>query len=242
MGDWMKSPNSQPITVFIVDDHPLFRDGLKRALEFEDDIVVIGYSETGEEAIIITRELQPDIILLDINLPGMNGLQVARQIKAERAHTAIIILTAHHDTEQVLHVMRAGASAYCSKDVSADNLIAILRDVAGGYYIIEDKRMTEREVKSWINAHIEALAGPYIADGDEHFIPLSPREMQILQFVTQGMSNKQIATRLDISQQTVKNHMTAILKKLNVEDRTQAAVMAIRRGWVRVYNSEGDAD
>lgn len=242
MGNWMKSPHSEHITVFIVDDHPLFRDGLKRALEFEDDISVIGYSETGEEALIITRELQPDVILLDINLPGMNGLQVARQMKSERANTAIIVLTAHHDSEQVLHVMRAGASAYCSKDISADDLIAILRDVVEGYYVIEDKRMSEREVKSWINAHIEALAGPYIADSEEHFIPLSPREMQILQYVTQGMSNKQIATKLDISQQTVKNHMTAILKKLNVEDRTQAAVMAIRRGWVRVYNSESNGD
>jgi len=239
MGNREERPTTQQnINVLIVDDHPLFRNGLQRALELENDIVVIGFSEDGAEALQVTRELQPDVVLLDVNLPSMNGLQVARHLKAEYADIAIVMLTAYHDTEQVLHTMRAGASAYCAKDVTPEQLVAIIRDAAAGLYIIDDQRMDKHELEVWINTNIEAIAGPYMVDAEEHFIPLSPREMEILQFVTQGMSNKEIASRLSISQQTVKNHMTSILRKLNVEDRTQAAVTALRRGWVRLHDTD----
>jgi DNA-binding NarL/FixJ family response regulator len=229
--------DQRQISILIVDDHPLFRDGLQQALTLEDDLNVIGQSEDGEDALRAARRLQPDVILLDINLPLMNGLQVARQLKAERTNAAVIVLTAYHDSQQVLHAMRAGASAYCSKDVTPDELIEIIRDVAGGMYVVENERMDERALEAWIQSNLEAMSGPYIIDAEEHYIPLSPREMEILQFVTNGLSNKEIAMKLRISQQTVKNHMTSILKKLNVEDRTQAAVNAIRRGWVRIKDN-----
>ncbi|MBI5669022.1 MAG: response regulator transcription factor [Chloroflexi bacterium] len=228
------------ISVLIVDDHPLFRDGLKQALELEDDIHVVGYSDEGEDAIKKARQLQPDVILLDINLPGMNGFQVARQIKAERPDLAVVVLTAYHDVQQVIHAMRAGASAYCSKEVTPDELIEIVRDVVHGYYIVGGEKLDHRSLESWIQATIEAMSGPYVIDAEEHFVPLSPREMEILQFVTHGLSNKEIALKLRISQQTVKNHMTSILKKLNVEDRTQAAVNALRRGWVRLEDGRSN--
>jgi DNA-binding NarL/FixJ family response regulator len=176
-------------------------------------------------------------ILLDVNLPSMNGLQVTRQLKSERIGVGIVLLTAYHDVAQVLHAMRAGASAYCAKTISPEDLITLIRDVAGGLYVIDEERLDERELENWINSNIEAISKPYMIDADEHFIPLSQREMEILQFVTYGLSNKEIATRLAISQQTVKNHMTSILKKLNVEDRTQAAVTALRYGWVRIDSS-----
>jgi DNA-binding NarL/FixJ family response regulator len=229
--------DQRQISILIVDDHPLFRDGLQQALTLEDDLNVIGQSEDGEDALRAARRLQPDVILLDINLPLLNGLQVARQLKAERTNAAVIVLTAYHDSQQVLHAMRAGAAAYCSKDVTPDELIEIIRDVAGGMYVVENERMDERALESWIQSNLEAMSGPYIIDAEEHYIPLSPREMEILQFVTNGLSNKEIAMKLRISQQTVKNHMTSILKKLNVEDRTQAAVNAIRRGWVRIKDN-----
>src|SRR5690606_8488776 len=183
------------------------------------------------------RALQPDVVLLDINLPTMNGLQVARQLKTERPSIGVIMLTAYHDSQQVLHALRAGASAYCVKDIMPDKLIEIIRDVANGLFVVDEERMDERGLNAWINEHVEAIAGSYAIDPNEHFVPLSPREMEILQFVTHGLSNKEIATRLGISQQTVKNHMTSILKKLNVQDRTQAAVTALKHGWVRIQDN-----
>src|SRR5262249_8523286 len=208
----------------------------QKALELEDDIRVIGQCPDGEQALIAAIRLAPEVIVLDINLPGLNGLQVARQIKAEQSAISIVFLTAYHDSQQVLHAMRAGASAYCPKDITPDDLIDIIRDVARGYYIVGTRRMDAQEMQTWINTNVEAMSGPYIVDPDEHYIPLSPRELEILEFVTNGMSNKEIASRLGISQQTVKNHMTSILKKLNVQDRTQAAVTALRHGWVRIHS------
>jgi DNA-binding NarL/FixJ family response regulator len=233
--DERRSPRT--ISVLIVDDHPLFRDGLQKALSMEDGLDVIGQCEDGLEALRVARKLQPDVVLLDINLPSINGLQVARQLKTDRASIAIIVLTAYHDSEQVLHAMRAGASAYCAKDVTPETLINVIHEVAAGGYIIEGQRMDARELDQWINQNVKAITGPYMVDSEEHYVPLSPREMEILQFVTRGLSNKEIAVELNISQQTVKNHMTSILKKLNVQDRTQAAVTALRHGWVRMQDT-----
>ncbi len=227
---------SSKISVLIVDDHPLFREGLQQALEIEDDIEVVGQSADGEHALTMTARLDPSVVLLDINLPSINGLQVARQLKTERSNVAIVFLTAYHDSEQVIHAMRAGASAYCPKDITPDDLVEVIRAVAQGYYVVGGERLTAQDVGAWINATVEAMSGAYVVDPDEHYIPLSPREVEILQFVTNGMSNKEIASRLNISQQTVKNHMTSILKKLNVQDRTQAAVTALRHGWVRIHS------
>ncbi|HEX2906747.1 MAG TPA: response regulator transcription factor [Phototrophicaceae bacterium] len=234
MNDSKERSNQDTVSVLIVDDHPLFRDGLKQALELESDINVVGYSEDGEDALKKARQLRPDVVLLDVNLPSINGFQVARQLKAERPEVAVVVLTAYHDIQQVVHAMRAGASAYSSKEVTPDELVEIVRDVARGHYIVGGERLDQRSLENWLQASIEAMSGPYIIDAEEHFVPLSPREMEILQFVTHGLSNKEIALKLRISQQTVKNHMTSILKKLNVEDRTQAAVNALRRGWVRL--------
>ncbi len=223
------------ISVLIVDDHPLFRDGLQKAVEIEDDLVVVGQCATGADALQQAAKLQPDIMLLDINLPDINGLQIMRQLKNEYSEIRIIVLTAYHDAEQVLHAMRAGASAYCPKDITQEQLVGVIRDVAQGSYVVNDQLMDRAALLSWISSSIDAIGG-YAANGDQTYVPLSPREMEILQFVTQGMSNKEIAHRLRISQQTVKNHMTSILKKLNVQDRTQAAVTALRYGWVRLQD------
>jgi DNA-binding NarL/FixJ family response regulator len=131
--------------------------------------------------------------------------------------------------------MRAGASAYCPKDITPEQLVGTIRDVAQGLYVVGEQTMDRAALLNWISSSTDAISG-YAASGDETYVPLSRREMEILQFVTHGMSNKEIAQRLRISQQTVKNHMTSILKKLNVQDRTQAAVTALRHGWVRLQD------
>ncbi len=224
------------ISVLIVDDHPLFREGLQKALELEEDMLVIGQSTDGEEAIDAARRLHPNVVLLDVNLPSMNGMQVTRQIKQEIPTINVVMLTAYHDSLQVLHALKVGASAYCAKDVMPDRLIEIVRATAKGYFIVDGLQMDARELKLWLQQSAETGAAAFMADSSEQFFPLSHRETEILQSVTNGLSNKEIATQLGISQQTVKNHMTSILKKLNVQDRTQAAVTALRRGWVRIQD------
>ena len=229
------SRTPEMIQVLIVDDHPLFRDGLIHAFNaLAEDIAVAGHVVSGELALTAVSELNPQVVLLDVNLPGMNGMQVAKQMKSKHSNVSIVMLTAHHDTEQVLHAMRSGASAYCAKDIAPDELIDVIRQAAAGHYVVDGEVMNQRSVANWIQTNVEAIVGPHSVAPDEHIIPLNPRETEILQSVTNGLSNKEIANKLGISQQTVKNHMTSILRKLNVEDRTQAAVTALRRGWVRI--------
>jgi len=242
MAEQRQADAPDKITVLIVDDHPLFREGLSKVFSLEDDIRVIGEEADGEKALHLVCDLQPNVLVIDINIPSMNGLQVTRQLKADRIDCAVIMLTAYHDQEQVLHAMRAGASAYFPKDVEPGRLVEVVRQVMQGFYVIGDQLFDKAGLHTWLDAGVEAATGPYMVDPGEHFVPLSPREMEILQFVTRGMSNKQIALELGISHQTVKNHMTAILKKLDVEDRTQAAVYALRRGWVRMQDTLSEAD
>jgi DNA-binding NarL/FixJ family response regulator len=222
------------IRVLIVDDHPLFRQGLRDVLAAEADIEVVGEGSSGQEALEQTRALRPDAVVLDINLPDSNGLQVTRQLRTERCTAAVVMLTAYDDAEQVLHAFRAGGSAYCPKDVTPHQLIQVIRQVVQGHYVLGDQLFDREGLQAWLDNSVEKAGRPYVDDTREAFSPLSPREMEILQYVTRGLSNKQIATSLGISHQTVKNHMTAILHKLGVEDRTQAAMYAMRRGWVRL--------
>ena len=228
----------ESIGVLVVDDHPLFRQGLRDAMRLEDDIRVIGEGATGEEALRLVRELQPDVVLMDINMPDGNGLQVTRQLKAERLRTAVVMLTAYDDAEQVLHAFKAGASAYCPKDVAPGKLLEVVRQVAQGHFVVNDQLFDREGIQAWMDKGISQVTRPFLDDTEEVFSPLSPREMEILQYVTRGLSNKEIAQALGISHQTVKNHMTAILHKLDVEDRTQAAVYALRHGWVRLQDSK----
>lgn len=222
------------IRVLIVDDHPVFRQGIRDVIETDPDIDVVGQAADGEVAIEMAYDLMPDVILMDINLPTINGLQVTRKIKSVMPETKVVVITGYDDAEQVFHALRAGASAYCPKDVTPESLVKTIHAARDGYYVVGEKTMTHEDVMRWIEEKVGRLAGSPSDDADDLFIPLSPREMEILEYVTRGLSNKEIAYKLGISHQTVKNHMTAILRKLRVDDRTQAAVYALRRGWVRL--------
>lgn len=226
------------VRIMIVEDHPLFGQGLRRVLEGEDDLRVVAEVEDGAYAVESALQIQPDVILMDINLPSKNGLQATREIKNNALGSAIgvIILTAYHDDEQLFHALRAGAAAYYLKDVLPSELIPAVRAVAQNNYVIGEDVMNRPQVARWMIRQFEDLA-IFGESPDEMFVPLSPREMEILQYITRGASNKEIAHDLGISRQTVKNHMSSILRKLAVNDRTQAAVLALRRGWVRLEDT-----
>lgn len=224
--------------ILIVDDHAVWRQGIRDLLRNEADLEVLGECADGNEAMQTILSLNPDLVLMDVNMPGMNGMQVTRQIKSDRHKTAIIMLTAYDDVEQAVHAVRAGAQAFCPKDVQPHRLLEVIRHVLRGHFVIGDQLFDRDGVDEWIEKQVSQSNRPVVDDGQEMFSPLSPREMQILQYVTRGLSNKEIAKTLGISHQTVKNHMTAILHKLAVEDRTQAAVYALRHGWVRLQDSQ----
>ena len=225
------------ISLMLVDDHPLFRQGLRRVLEAEKDMEVIIEVADGDEALHIAKQLSPAVVIMDINLPGMNGLQVTRELKTVMPEIAVIMLTAYHDDEQIFHAVRAGAAAYFPKDVTPRRLVEAIRQVVQGNYVIDDEVLGKPEVASWLLQQFDQVA--YV-DGipNDMFTPLSPREMEILQHIARGRSNKEVAYELGISRQTVKNHMTSILRKLAVNDRTQAALYAVRRGWIRLQDTD----
>jgi two-component system response regulator DegU len=220
------------IKVMIVDDHPVFRQGLRNVLSVHEDLCIVGEATDGPEAVERAQELLPDVVVMDINLPTLNGLQATRRLKACCHDVNVIMLTAYDDEEQVYHAIRAGAAAYYSKDVSPERLVDVIRHVSQGRYVIGETVLDEDGIGDWLLKEFRRFGGRVFEEEGQFFAPLSPREMEILELVIQGMSNREIAYHLGISHQTVKNHMTSILSKLGVADRTQAAVYALRHGWV----------
>lgn len=221
------------IRVVVVDDHPLFRQGVCDILRSDPTIEIISEAGDGQTGLEQTRQLTPDVLVLDINLPRMNGLQVTRQLRTEHHPTAIILLTAYDDTQQISHAFKSGCAAYCPKDINPQKLPQVVHLVAQGHYVFGDQVFDAEGLHAWLDRNMLPSDTP--VEKFEPISPLSAREMEILQCVTRGQSNKEIAQSLGISHQTVKNHMTAILTKLKLEDRTQAAVFALRRGWVRLH-------
>lgn len=226
---------SVPITLIIVDDHPLFRNGVVEALSLETDMKVAAQASDGEEALRLIRSLRPTVAILDINLPGMNGQQITRQVTQERLPTRVVLVTGYDAMDQAIHAATAGAAAYCAKDVEPKKLVSIVRHVANGKFVFGDKAMTQSELKRWVEEQIEKARRSYSEPGSP-FHPLSNREMEVLEYMVQGLSNKEIANVMSISHQTVKNHVTSILRKFCVEDRTQAVVYALKHGWLPLKN------
>lgn len=223
------------ITLLVADDHPLFRQGVVDALSLEKDFQVLAQAANGEEAINQIRIHKPMVAVLDVNMPEMNGQQVTHQVTSEHLPTRVVLLTGYDDIEQAIHAVLAGAAGYCAKEIEPDVLARTIRAVADGKFAIAGNIFNRRELDSWIDEQMEGARRSYSEPGSP-FHPLSDREMEVLSCVVRGMSNKEIASLLGISHQTVKNHVTSILRKFSVEDRTQAVVYALKRGWVKLQD------
>lgn len=208
------------IRILIADDHPVFRFGLRALLETEPGYAVVGEARTGEEAVALITSLQPDVVLMDINMPGLNGIVATRRIAAERPETAILIITMFDD-DTVFAAMRAGARRYLIKGAEGEETLRAIRAVAGGEAIFSLKA-AERLIKFFAAAPRDAVAPA--------FPELTPRELEILSLVAQGLTNAAIADRLVLSPKTVRNQVSTILSKLQVADRAQAIVRAREAG------------
>lgn len=227
----------EELTLIVIDDHPIFRQGVVNTLSFEPGFKVVGEASTGTDGLSLIRNLHPLVAVVDINLPGENGLQVTHQVSVNKLPTRIVLLTAYDDQDQIFHAALAGAAAYCSKDVAPHQLIETIKEVANGKYVFRDKKFTQREFVRWLDEQLEQAKNLYSEPGSP-FHPLSDREMEVLSCVVRGLSNKEIAVSLGISHQTVKNHVTSILRKFSVEDRTQAVVYALKHGWVTLFDKD----
>lgn len=215
------NPRSEPIRILISDDHTLFREGLAALLRSVADIEVSGEAATGEQAISQARSLQPDVVLMDIQMPGVNGIEATRRIVAASPHIGVIVVTMFEDDDSVFAAMRAGARGYILKGAGQEEMLRAIRAVAKG----------------------EALFGPGIAQRLMHFfnapVPAAPpelfpelteRECEVLELIAQGYNNAEIAQQLVISQKTVRNHVSNIFSKLQVVDRAQAIIRAREAG------------
>lgn len=208
------------ITVLIADDHAMMRQGLKQILELENDITVIAQASNGSEAVSLVREKKPDIVLMDINMPGTNGLQAIKELKSEKNPSKIIVLTIHEDREYLFKTIQMGAEGYVLKDAEPSVLIEAIRKVYNGQSYIQSN-MTKELVKEFNRVTLHEKD-----KNDEN--NLTSREIEVLELIAEGMINKEIAKQLYISEKTVKNHVSNIFKKLNVSDRTQAAIYAFK--------------
>jgi two-component system response regulator DegU len=229
------------ITVLLVDDHPLFRQGVADALSLNSEIRIIGQASTGNDGWAMIVKHLPDVAIVDINLPGMNGPQIMQKVVQEKIPSKVIFLTAYDDMEQKLHAMNLGVAAYCSKDILPEELDWIIRLVSRGNFVYDGHSIPAEEFKQYIEQQTARVMQSSYWGGETHQA-LSAREMQVLLCLTKGLSNKEIALSLQISQQTVKNHITAILRKLDVADRTQAALYAMKRGWVRLNQKDTQSE
>jgi DNA-binding NarL/FixJ family response regulator len=219
--------------ILIVDDHALFRAGIRGFLQVEPDLEVVAEADDPRTAVDAALASNPDVILMDLSLPAPGGIETTQRVKRELPATAIVVLAADEDEDALFESIKAGAAAFVLKDIAPEDLVMVIRRVVAGEYLINDKVFSRPAVASRVLKEFRELA-VYGQEAAPIFAPLSPREVEILDNIAQGMTNKQVAYTLSISEQTVKNHMSSILRKLSVNDRTQAVVYAMRQGWIRM--------
>ena len=222
------------IRVMIIDEHPLFRQGCRWALENAGDCTVIAEASESRVGLELAKQQAPDVVLIDALLSTNDALELARQVRHASPRVAIIMLTAFEDEEQLFQSMKLGAAAYLLKDILPEDLVEAVRRVSRGVYIINDNVLSRPNVAGRVLHSFRQLSAEEPPEVQPLYTPLSNREIEILDYIARGNSNKEIAKSLKISDQTVKNHITSILKKLSVNDRTAAAVHALTHGWIKM--------
>ncbi|MAU01941.1 MAG: DNA-binding response regulator [Anaerolineaceae bacterium] len=214
---------SEKITVLLVDDHKVVRQGVRAFLQAQSDIEVVGEADSGETAVTLAAEHAPDVVLMDLVMPGMDGVEATRQVKTQSPRTQIIMLTSYHQDEHIFPAIRAGALSYLLKDIEPAALADAVRQAAQGEAVLHP-RVAARVVQELHGSRQESA---------NVFTELSDRELEVLRLIADGANNSSIAEKLVISEKTVKSHVSNILSKLHLADRTQAAVLAWREGVVR---------
>jgi len=212
------------IRILIADDHSMVREGLKQLIELEEDIEVIAQSGNGKETIEYIEKYNPDVVLLDINMPSMNGLEVLEYLNRKNINTNVLMLTIHNEVEYLYKAVEIGVNGYVLKDSEADVLIKAIRTIYSGETYIQPNMAAKLFKKMNGNKENELENSK-----------LTKRELEVLKLITDGLLNKEIAYKLCISEKTVKNHVSNIFKKIDVSDRTQAAVYAIKNNMVNIF-------
>jgi len=213
-------------TILLADDHPLFRQSIRSVLDKEPDLQVVGEAGDGEEAIRLANELQPDIVLMDITMPRLDGLEATRQIKAKHPNIAVLVLTIHSDEQHIIGILEAGAAGYLTKSVFGEEVVQSVRGVVTGEMVLSPSigKQLLKQAARYPTKDVPLSAGER----------LSKRELEIIKLAARGMNNKSIAANLGLSLRTVKGHLANIFSKLNVGSRTEAVTAGLQQGFISI--------
>ncbi len=213
---------TRTIKIILADDHPLMRQALRAVLEKQPDFEIMGEASDGEEAVELAIKLNPNVMIMDISMPKLNGLEATKQIKAKIPSVAVLVLTVHSDSEHILSILHAGASGYLIKSVYGEEVIRSVRAIAGG----------ETVIPTAVSQQILKYAFQYMDTSSDLEIneKFTSREMDVLRLLAKGMSNRDIASKLGVSLRTIKGHLTDLFSKLNVASRTEAVIVGLRKG------------
>ncbi len=220
------------IRVFIVSQQSLFQQGIEYSLSSIEDIEISGAAEVNDEVLSTMDNLPPDVAIVDIAAPSDSGLTLVRNIKKRLPNIGVIVLNSNPNDTQLFQALKAQAAAYLNKEITADQLVDTIRRVARGEHPINESLTTRPKVAEQVLSQFQELS--WRSEAANLLSPLTPRETEILNYIAQGYLNKQIALKLGISEQTIKNHVTSILRKLNANARTEAVVVAIKQGIISI--------